>query len=359
MATFEAGLQQGYTLTEAEMKPLWNQVLNSYRQAYSEIDNELAKTYAKYLEGVDPDDYYNTMIKFDRLGTLQKEVATIYKSEATAAGKSTALSSQVAMTNNFYRQQYTMSWFADNGFSFIDQRLVNASVFGTEEIYKQIQSTAVRRVIETKYGDIKQYFPQTGSLTDLLQRHATEDIAKIKQAITSGLIQGKSYSKVTDDVKGIIGLELAKNGNRTYTGAKANAARIVRTEGTRNLNNAALANMYDVQAQGIQVEKMWDATLDARTRATHGAEDGTSIPLDGLFYVGSASGPAPGQMSTVTENVNCRCSLTSLVDGVKPEARRGRNPDTGETEVFSYKSFDAWAKDNGLTRNSAGVLVKK
>jgi hypothetical protein len=37
--------------------------------------------------------------------------------------------------------------------------------------------------------------------------------------------------------------------------------------------------------------------------------------------------------------------------------RRGRNPKTGKNEVFSFKDFGEFAKDNGLKKNKYGQLL--
>lgn len=56
---------------------------------------------------------------------------------------------------------------------------------------------------------------------------------------------------------------------------------------------------------------------------------------------------------------NCRCSLGDMMGDWSPQARRGRNPTTGENEVFSYKDFDKWRQDNGLEKNKYGEIYLK
>lgn len=353
--TFKTGQESGYSLTENEMRPLWNAVLNSYRKASREIDDELAKTYAKYLSTADPQDYYNIMIRFDRLTKLQKEVTAIYTRYSQLAGNRVTKSSELAITNNFYRQQYTLAWFSPNAdidlaFTFINENVVNASVFGTADTWKKIQSDAIKRL----YGNPSQYFPQAGSLTERLVKNRRQEIARIQEAITSGLIQGNSYTKLTNEVKDIIGRE---SGGK-LTGAKGSAARIVRTEGTRNLNSGALANMNTAAAQGVDIQKLWIATLDLRTRGAHQSADGKTAPLNGNFQVNGSSGPAPGQLSSASQNINCRCSLGSVISGASPQLRAGTNPVSGEREIFSYRDYNTWAEGAGLVRDSNRIWTR-
>lgn len=56
---------------------------------------------------------------------------------------------------------------------------------------------------------------------------------------------------------------------------------------------------------------------------------------------------------------NCRCTVVSTAGDYTPALRRGKNPVTGETEVFAYKDFDKWASDNNLKRNKYGRLYLK
>jgi hypothetical protein len=71
----------------------------------------------------------------------------------------------------------------------------------------------------------------------------------------------------------------------------------------------------------------------------------------------------PGTTGNPSYDINDREGVGDLVNGEEPSIRRGRNPvknpKTGkyETEVFSYKTFDQWAKDNNLTKNKYGQII--
>lgn len=349
MPTFEQSQLQVYTLTEAELKPLWRAALQAYTTAQKEIETELAKWYAKYLSTADKQDYYNVMIQFDRLNKLQNNISALYRDASIKAGKSITDASKLAITGAYGRQQYTLSWFSpavDVGLSFsmIDPRIVEASVFGTAELWKKIPKS-----LEKKYGNLKQYIPQSGSLTEKLIKNRFDELSRIQQTITAGLIQGKSYTSMISDIKDLTGREIIKDGVRSYTGAKANASRIIRTEATRNMNAGALASMQSAQAQGLEMQKIWIATLDSRTRSSHGSADGQKRPIDGLFNVNGAEGLAPGQLNSAGQNINCRCASGSVIEGLEPSLRRGRNPETGENEVFEWTSYNSWAVKNGFS----------
>jgi SPP1 gp7 family putative phage head morphogenesis protein len=322
MPTFETAQILASQLTEEEMKPLWDQVLKTYRKAQTDINAELSQVYAKYLSITDPQDYYNIMIKFDRLNKLEKQISTLYTEAAKEAGKSIAESSMLGMSNTYYRELYTMQWFTpvagiDLSFAYLNPTLIKASTFGTAELWKEIQAKGF-----DVYGNRNQYFPQAGSLTDLLLSNRNKDIARIQSTISSGLLQGKSYRSMIKDI--------ADNVKTSVN----NAARIVRTEGTRNLNAGYLSSLHEAEAQGVPMMKQWVATLDMKTRSSHGSADGQKRELDKPFNVNGAEGQAPGQLSEVGQNCNCRCSHISVVDGIDMTVRRGRNPLTNKNEIL-------------------------
>jgi hypothetical protein len=194
--TFNTGQEKSYSFTTQEMQPLWNNVLNSYRQAQKEIEAELAKVYAKYYNIKNPRDIYNLMIQKDRLTSLLQSVTQSWNSAARKAGIDTVASSQVAISNAYYRSQYTLNWFSPEvginmDFAILPEEVINASVFGTEQAWKNIQTD----LIEDVFGDPSLYFRQTGSLSKLLLDKKNTALRAIQQTITTGLIQGNLLLK--------------------------------------------------------------------------------------------------------------------------------------------------------------------
>jgi len=352
--TFETGQQQARNLTEKEMAKLWRVVLQTYRDANDAINDDLAKMYAKYLNTVDPEDYYNIMIQYDRLKKLQEKIAKEYATASKKAGQQIAASSQIGMTNTYYREQYTLSYFAkgEMTFSLLNPAIVESSVFGTAEAWKAIQADTIKK----QFGDPRQYIPQAGSLTDLLSRNRRAEIEKIQQTISSALIRGETYTAMTKEIKNIIGNELKKNGMVSYTGAKANASRIARTEGTRNLNAGFSASLHNAEAQGLDIKKEW-LTAFQDSRDAHKSANRQRVGLDEMFYVGGEYAQFPGNFPSAKNNANCQCSHIAIVDGVEPQLQRARNPLTGENEIFNYSDFDDWANANGLHQTESGLMA--
>lgn len=97
---------------------------------------------------------------------------------------------------------------------------------------------------------------------------------------------------------------------------------IARTETLKALNagrQEALDQLIenpnnDVQAQ--DVVRAWDATSDARTRETHAAADGQTVPQGQPFTVGGYQMMYPGDSSSApaSEVANCRCYVDVQID---------------------------------------------
>ncbi|WP_263999408.1 phage minor head protein [Mycobacterium yunnanensis] len=80
------------------------------------------------------------------------------------------------------------------------------------------------------------------------------------------------------------------------------------------LNAAVLTAAEQQNAEfGEELQKVWIATLDGRTRPTHWAADGQRVPLEGKFTIGGEQMDRPGDMSaSPAEWINCRCRVGVL-----------------------------------------------
>ena len=86
---------------------------------------------------------------------------------------------------------------------------------------------------------------------------------------------------------------------------------IARTEVIGASNAGSLEG---AKQSGVVTGKNWLAALDARTRETHVVAHrdarNRNVPLDADFHVGGDTGPAPHQLPSAKEVVNCRCTMT-------------------------------------------------
>ena len=349
--TWKRFQDDSFRLTEGDVQKHVPYIISQYKQAIKDINKDLAKLYLK-LSGAASEDYYTEALKYNRLNDLLKQVTKSYNEYSRKAGQRTVRTGAISAANNYYRMSYTHQWLVDISFSVLPDTLIEMTVLNTDKAWSRYQ-----KELKKIYGPGQKYIPQYGTLSEILSSNRVKEIDQIHRAITQGLIRGESYTKTARAVKEVIGTTIKKDGVVQTTGAMANAVRVVRTESNRIMNQMSTANTEYARSEGVEVRRVWNAALDNRTRPVHAALDNKQENKNGLFESSAGFTPGPGQFSSVGQNVNCRCTTFESVNGSRPTLRRGRNPVTGENEVFSYKDFDKWAKDNDLKQNKFGQYV--
>jgi hypothetical protein len=152
----------------------------------------------------------------------------------------------------------------------------------------------------------------------------------IRAAMATGLANGKSFQDMIKDLAKVWdmkGWELL---------------RIIRTEGMSAINAGQSDAYARAKANGIELDEIWDATLDGKTRPTHAQADGTKKDENGYFYVGREKARYPSDENlTAGERINCRCRIRAEILGYPPELRRDK-----ETGIIPYQTYEDWATNN-------------
>lgn len=338
--------REGYLLAESSQQAYINESMRAYNQARTEINEKLKTVYLKMQDkGISKDDYYKYIVQHGRLEALEKELTKVYAKYSKLSGKSTQAGLETAMTESYNRQLYLNTWVANTRALPINENLLKYSTTGSIDAWKKIQSQKFFDV----WGNPKAYSPQAGTLTQLLGKNATKELEAVLQSVQSGFLQGKSYSKVSNEIRTIIGTYSNTAAGEVATGAKYNALRIARTEGNRVLNGGAYANAQQLEAHGIKSVKKWISTLDGSTRDTHQELDGQEVGINETFK-SSDGGSAlfPGDFGIASEDINCHCSYAVVPEGVNPQLRRARNPETGNNEVISFTDYNSWTDSKNL-----------
>ena len=148
---------------------------------------------------------------------------------------------------------------------------------------------------------------------------------KIVSNITQAVLQGKSIPDIAKSMETVVGMN------------KASAVRNARTAMT-GAQNAGRQQAYErAEAMGIKLQKEWIATLDSRTRHSHGMADGQKVDINGMFSVGGCKMRYPGdvQNGTPEEIYNCRCTMVTVEP---PHITKGEEP---------RKTYDEWIAEKG------------
>jgi hypothetical protein len=212
------------------------------------------------------------------------------------------------------------------------------SVFGTPEIWKDIK--------KADKGLLKPYLPKNGTVINTLRANRTKDLIKLQQTITQGMLQGKSYTNLSKEIKDIF--------NTTAN----NAVRIARTEGIRNMNSGALANTQAAMKAGVDVGREVVEVMDSRTRNQSSSIDGQQQKGDDPFdYPGGLKVDIIGNSGVAAYDINERGTSVDFVMDIDPETTEGVNPATGSTGTANMRSFNAWMADNNLEWTDTGRVA--
>ena len=208
---------------------------------------------------------------------------------------------------------------------------------------------------------------------DRTGKHITAANDKVKESVYQGIVQGRSYDDVARELRDTLNITATK------------AETIARTESHRAREMGSLAATVEAAEMGINMKRRWLATLDGRTRDTHGAMDGQEIDVfdeeGNLAKFTSPEGGEtehPGGFGIAGEDINCRCSTIDIVQGYEPTTRRarlteeeyqqrlkdeielaakeGRQPiRLPRSEVIDYTNFTEYAQSKGWVTPYAGA----
>lgn len=199
--------------------------------------------------------------------------------------------------------------------------LATAAVFAFN--YKS-QSASLKKKTGLKLPKTKKRIlpPSTDKKKDRLWHRV-----KIRYVVNNGIKHGRSIPEVAKSLE-------------TVTRMDRNAAyRAARTACTNAENQGKLEAMYTLRDEyGIDVKKMWYATLDGRTRTSHRHVHGEVRELDAEFSNGlQFPGDTDGDPAEVW---NCRCTLLDVINEFSiPEAPGGMSREEWENATPKYKNY--------------------
>lgn len=122
---------------------------------------------------------------------------------------------------------------------------------------------------------------------------------ELKNSLEEGIHLGESIPELEKRVTDVMALR--KNQSKEA---------IARTEVVGASNGGTLEAW---KQSDLVAEKMWIATFDDRVRETHADAHGQTVGIDDDFEVGNGSGPAPGQIGLPEEDIQCRCTMASVL----------------------------------------------
>lgn len=326
--TYKEAQIAAYTDIEASIEAKILTMQQNYREALGFLRNELQRLYAQFA-GVREEDWYNLALKTDRLNALIRAFQDNYNKWDTLAQQQIKDIATEAMQDSYYKTQYIHACYMPEviSASVLPGNLLDACVTGQAEALQKITDSII-----SKYGSMEAYQPAYGTLGQLLKERAYDNIAKVQQTITQGILRGKSIKDMTEDIQSC------------FSTIEYRAQTIARTEGLRCSSAGQYAYTRELVDQGIRTEKMWLCNLDDRTRDTHRELDGKIVEASAKFRSSGHEALYPRAFGLAAEDVNCRCTMVNLANGMRPQMRTAYNPNTKQKEPFTWRNYADWRK---------------
>lgn len=152
----------------------------------------------------------------------------------------------------------------------------------------------------------------------------------VKSEISRGIANGSTYSQMAE--------QLSMKTNEALYKSK----RIVRTEGCRVSSEAKLTSMRDEIEKGADLVKVWDSTLDGKTRPLHMQLDQQIKEINEPFEIDGIKVQAPGLFGDPGQDCNCRC-VVQAVPRWDIEETKYRIDNETKSDIIKVKNYEAWA----------------
>lgn len=266
-------------------------LLKVYRKALDEIRLEIA------VAGLEEDEAsYQRLMALEM--QLQASIESLYNSNLDI------------ITEHGYKQYEDRYYF--NMYQ-VEKEL------GIKMDFALLDHKEVIRAINMPIGNI--------TLPDRLKYKNKQKLEKaIRETLIQSAVKGSSYGELARDLTKELEIDYKK------------ALTIMRTEGGRLASIGNLDGIEEVEELGIDIDKQWLATLDTRTRDAHAELDGQIADEEGYFEINGYQAEGPHLFGVPELDINCRCDVISVVNGIKPDYRR----DGISKSVIEFQDYNSW-----------------
>ncbi|MGD1818913.1 MAG: phage minor head protein [Pleomorphochaeta sp.] len=294
------------------------EIIKAYGTAIYKTRKELKTLYDKYSRNGKLSNA--ELSKYNRLTGIQNQIEGILNKETSGIGPMIDKLTSLQREESFYRHGYAMDQGGTIGLN-----------------WGQFNEDAIKSAVNNKLSKI--------SASDLLEEARPEFLNQIRNEISLSTIRGDSYTKLSQRIEQILGVSVVGGKDAIYKGVgiAARALRIARTEGQRALVEGQLASYQRAEDIGCEIEEIWDATLDGKTRPEHGELDGQAKDTEKGGWlvpkIGIVTGPL--QSGVASFDINCRCRVRGQVKGYPPTKRTYRD-ENDNTVLGEYKTYKEW-----------------
>lgn len=276
--------------------------------AYNDVLKDVRKRLKAYMEEYEDLPYYKQQ-QAGKLSALEKEIVDMLNGAYPTAKFEVTDFKRNEMIDGYYSSMYQIE-----------------AETGTRLDFLGLDSELVRQSVAK---------PIAGkTLSNRLYKSRVKLANRATSELRTGMMQGKAYAEIAGAI--------TRHTEANYQ----QAVRIARTEGGRLRSLAKQEALTEAKELGIDMQKRWYSSLDNRTRSSHRLLDGQTVEIDEDFVSpeSGAKGPMPRMLGRASEDINCRCTSLTIVDGIAPESRYAKNDNGHGYEKGDYKNYKDWKK---------------
>lgn len=257
-------------MTPTENKKI---LIKLYKNSLDKIRSELMRLQSKYGDEIS----YGQMSNLNRLQNLDK----IIQQEILKIGNKTL---SITKENLIYLYDKSYTTEANK----IPEKIKEEIGFGL------MDKVAIEKSIDNTFSSV-------------VLKNINNFQQSVNEEITIGLMQGKSYDKISKSI------------TDRFNSSASSTMRVIRTEGHKVSNKAAVDVYSNVKSSaenlGYKIKKKWISAKDNRTRDMHVEMDGVYADDNGDFKLPDGTiTQAPGLTGKAEHDIRCRCSfITEIV----------------------------------------------
>lgn len=163
--------------------------------------------------------------------------------------------------------------------------------------YRQARGEKSEAMLRDIWAEEIERYIAAGVVAERIVHVASTTRNRVRSIIQKGIDQGMSIPQIASNIDEL-GLPQVIRNRSTV---------IARTETINASNRGAVIG---AQSTGLDLNKIWIATADDRTRDDHAEADGQTVDQSGMFNVGGEELEYPGDPRGSARNViQCRCAV--------------------------------------------------
>ena len=313
-------------------------ITSIYDHANKQIDEKLAKVYARYAKenNLTLEEAYQILPK--KMETEYKNDVMDYISKAKDPSYKDYLLNQSIMHKHSVLDQLRTEMrnaiydidIEETGGKFLEKIFTNsnyrAQYDNNEEAFAKVDKEKIQNLLKENWSG-------GGNFSELIWKDREKLVKALDDTVMKGLAVGDNYDKMSD--------KLAKRMDTS----KSNAKRLIMTESARMENEGLLSYYQRIGAKQL----IFVATLDMKTSEICRAMDGQIIPVE----------EARIGLNVPPLHPYCRSVISPHYEGNEPGDRVYRDVETGKTKSGRYRTYKEYLEEELGDKEQAEALASK